>query len=182
MSKVRADRYSNRAGTGAPTFTEGANISNVLSVDGNLGIGTTIPVQRFQVGTGPSVIVIDSTGELGIGTTNPTVKLDIIGDVNVSGVLTATDVDLKSDISLKENITTIENALTRIENIRGVRFNWKENHKPSYGVIAQELEEVFPELVGPTDPKTVNYNGIIGVLIEAVKELRKEIEELKSNK
>lgn len=46
-------------------------------------------------------------------------------------------------------------------------------------MIAQELEEVLPELVSDTDPKTVNYNGIIGVLIEAVKELSAEVETLK---
>ena len=48
-------------------------------------------------------------------------------------------------------------------------------------MIAQELEQVLPELVHGNDPKTVNYNGIIGVLIEAIKELKAEVEELKSN-
>jgi hypothetical protein len=63
-----------------------------------------------------------------------------------------------------------------------VRFNWKESGNPSYGVIAQELQEVLPELVHGENPRTVNYNGIIGVLIEAIKELKSEIEELKKNK
>jgi hypothetical protein len=69
-----------------------------------------------------------------------------------------------------------------VNDLRGVRFEWKRDHKPSYGVIAQELEQILPELVTDTDPKTVNYNGIIGVLIEAVKELSAEIEQLKNNK
>ena len=59
-------------------------------------------------------------------------------------------------------------------------FNWKENDRKSYGVIAQELEEFLPDLVSDGEIKTVNYNGIIGVLIEAVKELKKEIEYLKN--
>jgi hypothetical protein len=63
--------------------------------------------------------------------------------------------------------------------LRGVAFDWKESGEPSYGVVAQELEMVLPELVKGSDPKTVNYNGIIGVLIEAIKELRIEIEQLK---
>jgi hypothetical protein len=65
--------------------------------------------------------------------------------------------------------------------MRGVKFNWKESGSPSYGVIAQELLEVLPELVHGENPKTVNYNGIIGVLIEAIKELKAEIEELKNS-
>ena len=60
-----------------------------------------------------------------------------------------------------------------------ISFDWKSSGNPSYGVIAQELEQVLPELVSDGDPKAVSYNGIIGVLIEAVKELKEEIEELK---
>ena len=63
-----------------------------------------------------------------------------------------------------------------------MKFNWKESGRPSLGVIAQELEEVLPELVSGDVNKTVTYNGIIGVLIEAVKELKREVEELKRTK
>jgi hypothetical protein len=63
-----------------------------------------------------------------------------------------------------------------------VKFQWKEDDRVSYGVIAQELQQVLPELVSAGDIKTVNYNGIIGVLIEAVKELKAEIEDLKNTK
>jgi hypothetical protein len=66
--------------------------------------------------------------------------------------------------------------------LRGVSFDWKETGRSSYGVIAQELEEVLPELVGDGDVKSVNYSGIIGVLIEAIKELKKEVENLKVHK
>ena len=48
-------------------------------------------------------------------------------------------------------------------------------------MIAQELEEILPELVHGNDPRTVNYNGIIGVLIEAIKELQEEVNSLKNN-
>jgi len=99
--------------------------------------------------------------------------------LRVSGIATAQDFDALSDINFKENIFTINNALDKISNLRGVRFDWKESGKSSYGVIAQELQEVLPELVHGNDPKTVNYNGIIGVLIEAIKELKNEIEILK---
>jgi len=97
-----------------------------------------------------------------------------------TGTLTVIDLNSASDFNLKENIHTVENALDTVNSLRGVSFDWKENGKSSYGVIAQELEEVLPELVNDGEVKSVNYNGIIGVLIEAVKELKAEVEELKS--
>jgi hypothetical protein len=99
-----------------------------------------------------------------------------------TGVLTVVDLNSTSDINLKTNINTVENALDTVSQLRGVSFDWKETGKSSYGVIAQEIEEVLPELVGTGDTKSVNYNGIIGVLIEAIKELKNEIENLKNNK
>jgi hypothetical protein len=99
-----------------------------------------------------------------------------------SGEVTAVDFNSTSDFNLKTNIQTVDNALDIVDNLRGVSFEWKENGKKSYGVIAQELEEVLPELVKGDDPKTVSYSGIIGVLIEAVKELSEEVRELKSTK
>jgi hypothetical protein len=98
-----------------------------------------------------------------------------------TGTLTAVDLNATSDINLKENIHTIENALETVNSLRGVSFDWKDSGKSSYGVIAQELEEVLPELVKQGEIKSVNYNGIIGVLIEAIKELKKEIEDLKNS-
>jgi hypothetical protein len=98
-----------------------------------------------------------------------------------TGTLTAVDLNATSDINLKENIHTVENALETVNSLRGVSFDWKENGKSSYGVIAQELEKVLPELVKQGEIKSVNYNGIIGVLIEAIKELKKEIEDLKNS-
>ena len=58
--------------------------------------------------------------------------------------------------------------------IRGVTFNWKETNRGSAGVIAQEVEKVLPELVNGEEIKTVNYNGVIGALVEAFKELKVE--------
>jgi hypothetical protein len=121
---------------------------------------------------------ISPGGNVGLGS-DATSKLHVFGDATVTGVITCTDINSTSDINLKENITTVDNALSIVNDLRGVRFEWKKDHKPSYGVIAQELEQVLPELVTDTDPKTVNYNGIIGVLIEAVKELSTEVEDLK---
>jgi len=101
-------------------------------------------------------------------------------DVTVNGTVTATDFNSTSDINLKKDISEIENPLDLVEKLHGVKFTWKSDDRKTIGVIAQELEEVLPELVSNTDIKTVNYDGLIGVLIEAVKELKAEIEELKT--
>ena len=58
--------------------------------------------------------------------------------------------------------------------LRGVSFNWKDNGKPSYGLIAQEVEEIIPEVIdtGEDGTKTLNYDALIGFLVEAIKELK----------
>ena len=99
--------------------------------------------------------------------------------INVVGVVTSTDFNTTSDLNLKTNIQTISNPIDKILQINGVTFNWRESNKPSVGIIAQEIEKIFPELVNGENPKTVNYNGIIGLLIEAIKEQQIEINNLK---
>ena len=101
--------------------------------------------------------------------------------ITATGDIAAANFNSTSDISLKGNIKIIEDPIKKILQLNGVTFNWKENQKPSIGVIAQELEKVFPELVTQGDVKSVNYSGLIGVLIEAVKEQQKQIEELRVN-
>ena len=117
---------------------------------------------------------------LGIGSLTPTSKLDIVGDVKVTGIITAGDFNSTSDRKLKTNIQPIINPIEKVLQISGVSFNWKETGKATLGVIAQEIELVLPELVSDTDPKTVNYNGLIGLLIECVKDQQKQIDELKN--
>jgi hypothetical protein len=97
-----------------------------------------------------------------------------------TGTLNATELNATSDINLKENIRPIENPIEKVMQLNGVSFDWKETQDSSIGVIAQEVEKVFPELVRTGDKKSVNYNGLIGLLIEVVKEQQKQIEELKN--
>ena len=125
------------------------------------------------------VVGIVTTSNVGINTDNPTSALYVVGDAMIVGVVTATDFNSASDINLKDNISVIDNPLDKIVKLEGVNFNWKDTGKKSLGVIAQEVEKVLPELVSGKESKTVNYNGIIGLLIECVKEQQKEIDELK---
>lgn len=102
-----------------------------------------------------------------------TYALWVVGDAVSSGQW------LGSDQALKTNIRPVESALSSLSALNGVRFDWDQSkgtshpaNQSSIGVLAQELEKVFPELVreGPEGFKAVNYNGLIPVLIEAVKE------------
>ena len=98
-----------------------------------------------------------------------------------TGQLTAVDLNATSDINLKKDIEVITDATGLIKQLNGVRFTWKENDRKSLGVIAQEIEELLPELISErtdTGTKSVNYNGLVGVLIEAVKELSARVDEL----
>jgi len=157
----------------------------------NVGIITSLTNVSFSAGsaTAPSMHFIgdSQTGFFSPGAgqiTFVSVGSSILNinpsGINVTGVVTATDFNSLSDANYKENVATVDSALSKVDQLRGVKFDWRESGLPSYGVIAQELQEVLPELVHGNDPKTVNYNGIVGVLIEAIKELKAEVEELKS--
>ena len=79
-----------------------------------------------------------------------------------------------SDKRLKENVKTIPNALETVKKLRGVSFNRKDFTGKGIGVIAQEIEQVLPEVVVDGEYKSVSYGNIVGLLIEAIKELEKK--------
>ena len=106
-------------------------------------------------------------------------------DMSAAGAATFNnDVTAFSDERLKSNITTIPDALSKVSEMRGVHYVRNETGKDSSGVIAQEMQKVAPELVLTADDEmgtlSVNYGNITGYLIEAIKELKAEIEELKA--
>ena len=97
-----------------------------------------------------------------------------------TGLLVAQDFNSLSDIRFKENVETIDGAVAKLQQLRGVEFDWKHTPGSSVGVIAQEVQEVYPQLVTEGEEKiTVNYNGLVGLLIQAVKEQADEIAALK---
>ena len=98
-----------------------------------------------------------------------------------TGQITAIDFNTTSDQNLKTNIKPVQSSLSKLLQLNGVTFDWKDTNKPAIGVIAQEVEKIFPELVSQNlNHKTVKYNGLIGVLIEAVKELSAKVEKLEN--
>ena len=99
--------------------------------------------------------------------------------MRVTGTVAATHFDSLSDLKLKTNVKQIQNPIETVKKIDGVTFNWKEDNDPSMGVIAQNVEKILPEIVSGDDVKSVNYSGLIGLLIETVKDQQKQIDELR---
>lgn len=119
-----------------------------------------------------------SNGSLDIGKVSPNKFY-----FNAStGEVSAVDFITLSDISLKTNVIPIENVFTILEQINTYSFEWKDSGNKAYGVLAHELETILPELVrSKNDLKSVSYLSLIAILIDAVKELKTEMDELKEN-
>lgn len=150
------------------------NFGNFLNSSGSYNGSTsvTVSVAATTANQANTLIARNESGDFTAGTID-------CAYLNAIYRITAANVSSTSDSNLKENIKTIDNSLKTINSLRGVSFDWKIDGTSSYGVIAQELESILPELVIEGKNKSVNYNGLVGVLIEAIKELSSEVEELK---
>ena len=172
--------YRKNAGTNEVVFSypnnsntvtfRGSVSSSSFSSPGGLNVVGVITASSFSTPGGLNVVGVITAS-----------SFSTPGGLNVVGVITCTDLNSTSDENLKYDIKKIENSISLLNEIDGVGFKWKLNDKSSIGVIAQKVEKVLPELVSQGEPKSVNYNGLIGVLIEAVKELSARIEELENN-
>jgi len=129
--------------------------------------------------SGTRMVIEDATGDVGIGTSTPGYKLDVAGAAHASSFPTS------SDARFKENVEQLTGVLDKLDRVRGVKFDWNSRYESlgratghrEIGVIAQEIEEEFPELVttwGDEDYRAVDYGRMAGVFIEAIKELRSE--------
>jgi len=164
------------------TSSSTANTSaNGLLYVANTSASTTGTVATIQSNsTAGSGITVLANGFIGVGNASPTVMLDVTGDAKVNGKLLS-----PSDIRLKTKVETLTNVLSKLEQMRGVSYEFINQTKyakgPQVGVIAQELQKVFPELVmtGSDGFLSVNYTQLTAVLIQAVKEQQTEINELK---
>ncbi len=119
--------------------------------------------------------------------TDITGDMSVTGNMGVDGDITGTNITEISDLRWKTNIGDYDNALMQVTKLRGVTFNWINDgtkrlnpDEPQIGLIAQEVEKVIPELVRTDQQgdKSVNYSKLTVVLLEALKEQQKMIEEL----
>ena len=174
--------------TGSNTFTEGiTEVLNDLEVQsGSMSTETLQSVTNNGATSSAQITFTNATDS----TSKTTGAVVISGGLGVNNTINAGgDVIAfaSSDERLKDNIKPIENPLEVISQISGNTFDWnseKQNiyNGKDYGVIAQEIQKVMPELVDTRDSGylAVKYDKIVPLLIESIKELKKEIEELKS--
>lgn len=161
-------------GSGATTQVTACQLSS-----GN-GVTNYIAKWTSAAAIGSSTLYQDPTSSMiGFGTTTPAYALDMTAAPGGASVA-AQDFMYVSDRRLKKNIESLDQSLQKIQQLRGVQFRWKKNNKKEVGLIAQEVKEVFPEVVS-TNPQTglmtVEYANLIGPIIEAIKEQQKIIEQ-----
>ena len=155
------------------TASDGIDVNGKVDASGSIeGVGATI--------TGSTELTSLGVGTAASGTT---------GEIRATNEITAY---YASDIALKENITTIDNALDIVNSLQGVKFDWKDEYiksrggedgyfvrKHDTGIIAQDIEKVLPEIVAQRADgyKGVKYEKLMGLVIQAIKELSKKMDE-----
>lgn len=177
----------------AATINEGGQLTLKRSLTGSLvdwtidQYGTTSANARLRIFSGTTEtngINILENGNVGIGTNNPTVRLQVDGDIIANSIAGS------SDIRYKTNIRPVENPLDIVKSLRGVYFNWNQeafpnkefSDKTELGFIAQEVEKVLPEVVIKDktieEYRSVKYDKVVALLVEAIKEQQKQIDSL----
>jgi len=172
-------------GTSSPSYTNHPGTSLILKSGNGSGTGSSY-MAFYTSPTGSAGTTVNTSlermrifndGNVGIGTTASAYKLRVEGDAYLSGTLTEA-----SSLAIKENIETYSPSLEMINKMRPVRYNKKKSKKKEIGLVADELVEMFPELVEMDDkgnPSGVNYSRAVAVLLHGFKELYKEVKELK---
>ncbi len=149
-----------------------ANLTDKLNVFAATSSAELAGIISDETGTGSLVFNASPTFT---GTINA-------AEISATGNVTSPFFYSQSDINLKKDIEPIVNALDIVKQLGGYSFKWKHNEAESLGLIAQYVEQVLPMLIGttPDGSKTVLYNGIIALLLEALKAQQVQIDEIKA--
>lgn len=166
--------------SGGPLYVRNGNVIDIDSVEIASNGSNTINFSNLDVSgivAGSSNFQVASGGATTIGallTVND--NITCTGNISASGTVTSS-----SDATLKDNVVVIPDALEKIAGLRGVSFtrnDLDDDGKVHIGLIAQEVEAVFPEVISGEEIKSVAYGNIVAPLIEAVKTLKSQNDEL----
>jgi hypothetical protein len=185
LSAINASSISTGTIANARTTAATANGASTIVLRDASGDFAARTITATLTGTASLLVTSNSyqVGSLGVGTA----ASGTTGEIRATNNVTAY---YSSDERLKDNVQVIANALAKVLQIRGVEFDWNNLDEPEdgyfvrkhdIGVIAQEIEKVLPEVVGTREDgiKAVKYDRIIPLLIEAIKELKAEVDALK---
>ena len=174
-TNISAGETINYTGSGATSVTRSGNTITISSTDTNTDTNT-----QYSAGTGMSLSGTTFSIGQAVGTTNTVT----FGEVRSTGDIIA--YYNSSDLALKENITPINNALDKVMSLDGINWTYKNDGRAMTGLIAQQVQKVLPEAVFETDLMdnsghlAIRYGNVVGLLVESIKELKSEIESLKS--
>ena len=175
---------------GTVNVVNGSSAGTLYVGTGNANASGSVYATTVGGGSNTKVIYSTSHHRYFVGSSTEEMRLESDGDLHVEGDVTAYSTTV-SDIRLKDNVETIDNALDKVCKLRGVEYTWNRGSRKDtkdLGVIAQEVEKVLPEIVkekkmpliddSDTKYKSVDYEKITAVLVEAVKEQQAQIDEL----
>jgi hypothetical protein len=208
FSSSALTRLSNLEGTDITiTLTGDVTGTGTITNLGNVSFATTVAANQVALGTdttgnyvaslveGTGVTITNNTGEgatptIAIGQAVATSSSPIFAGLTINGSITATgDITayFSSDKRFKDNVVVIEDALDKVKKLRGVKWDWNDTASdvtkagPTTGLIAQEVQEVLPEVVKEREDGYLglDYSKMVGLLVEAIKEQQIQIENLK---
>lgn len=177
-----SDTYITLASDGGNLYEQGIHLihdtpNNGWRIRGS-DIDNAFHINRNQAGThnAPAFSVLPND-RVGIQNTSPSYELDVTGTIRAT-----VDILVNSDKRLKTNIKKIENAVDKVSKLNG--YTYTHENRESTGCMAQEVLEVLPEVVSGSEETTYSlaYGNMVGLLVEAIKELKSEINQLKSSK
>ncbi len=194
---IAGSRGTNSAGTGI-SYSSGV-IANTGVTSAVAGTGVTVSgatgAVTFSIGQAVATTSEVQFAKVGVGgASDATYELKVTGDIGATGDIVAY---ISSDKRFKDNVIEITDSLDKVRKIRGVKWDWNNNaseaakKSPNVGVIAQEVQQVLPEIVHEREDGylAVDYTKMAALFIEAIKEqqiqienLRLEVEDLKKQK
>lgn len=168
-----------------PTYSWVGDMSTGMYHQSNNTIGFTVGGTHIMTLNNTSNIYGTRVGRVGIGTSNPYCPLHVAMSTSNNSedvsIYAERDIAAFSDARYKTNIEVIQNALSNLDNINGYTYNWITGGKRCAGVLAQEVQQVLPEVV-TTDPEgklSVAYGNMLSFVLQALKELKDEVGTIK---
>ena len=180
-SATGGQQYAFGTGTTNPNNGTVANISNSM-VMGRYNVWNITDCHLFAIGNGSSdgsrlnAFNVSHNGRTGLGCTSPQTRLDVNGTTRTTTLVET------SARRYKENIVSLQDQLENIKKLEPVEFEWKETKKKDIGLIAEDVEKIYPQLVEHDDNGDVmgvKYSKITSLLVKAIQEQQEQIDQLK---